>query len=105
MAIKVRGLTMYLFSMLDETLSKTVCFAAKVATEPSPESAVSVCFLSSSLASAQSIQNHVIAVYVPDSWDKEAVAKVGKALVEDLEFNVSAFKPDIYSYADISSKQ
>ncbi|GAA5825056.1 hypothetical protein JCM11251_006078 [Rhodosporidiobolus azoricus] len=49
--------------------------------------------------------NHVICVYVNDSFDKDAVKQAFKVLVEDLGLVSSAYKADAYTIAGIDSNR
>ncbi|GAA5898486.1 hypothetical protein JCM6882_007793 [Rhodosporidiobolus microsporus] len=49
--------------------------------------------------------NHVICVYVNDSFDQEQVKKAFKVLVEDLGLVSMAYKADAYTIAGIDSKR
>ncbi|KAF9501436.1 hypothetical protein BDN71DRAFT_1439015 [Pleurotus eryngii] len=76
-------------SLVSGPLAQTSAFQAKVATSPQEENPN---------------YQHVICVYMPDVYDKDAVTKVMRVLLRNHGLNLSGVKSDMYTSLGIDSK-
>ncbi|KAJ3800097.1 translation initiation factor eIF 4e-like domain-containing protein [Lentinula aff. detonsa] len=76
-------------SLISGPLASTDAFCAKVATTP---------------RDANPNHQHVLCLYLPDVYDKNAVLKVMKILLRNHGFSLSGVKSDLYTLLGIDSK-
>lgn len=76
-------------SLISGALASTCAFLAKVATSPANETPH---------------HQHVICLYIPDVYDKDAVTNVMKVLLRNHGVNLSGVKSDLYTGAGLDSK-
>ncbi|TRM69135.1 hypothetical protein BD626DRAFT_473050 [Schizophyllum amplum] len=76
-------------SIVSGPLASTAAFRAKVSTSPEND---------------QPHYQHVICVYVPDVYDKDAMAEVMRVLLRNHGAALSGVKSDLYTYIGIDSK-
>lgn len=76
-------------SLVDGPLSKTAADCTKVATCPADENPN---------------YQHLLCIYMPDVYDKDAVTEVMKVLLRHHGLNLSGVKPDLYTDLGIDSK-
>ncbi|KAK0454648.1 translation initiation factor eIF 4e-like domain-containing protein [Armillaria borealis] len=76
-------------SLVDGPLSKTAAFCTKVATCPADE---------------KPNYQHVLCIYMPNVYDKDAVTEVIKVLLRHHGLKLSGVKPDLYTDLSIDSK-
>ncbi|PBK82875.1 hypothetical protein ARMGADRAFT_689066 [Armillaria gallica] len=76
-------------SLVDGPLSKTAAFCTKVATCPADE---------------KPNYQHVLCIYMPNAYDKDAVTEVMKVLLRHHGLNLSGVKTDLYTDLSIDSK-
>ncbi|KAK0460940.1 translation initiation factor eIF 4e-like domain-containing protein [Desarmillaria tabescens] len=76
-------------SLVDGPLSTTTAFCAKVATCPADE---------------KPNHQHVLCIYMPNVYDKDAVTEVMKILLRHHGLNLSGVKTDLYTDLNIDSK-
>ncbi|KAJ8696909.1 hypothetical protein PTI98_006732 [Pleurotus ostreatus] len=76
-------------SLVSGPLAETSAFQAKVATSPQEENPN---------------YQHVICVYMPDVYDKDAATKVMRVLLRNHGLNLSGVKSDMYTSLGIDSK-
>ncbi|KAL4263029.1 UPF0696 family protein [Pleurotus pulmonarius] len=76
-------------SLVSGPLAETSAFQAKVATSPQEENPN---------------YQHVICVYMPDVYDKDAVTKVMRVLLRNHGLNLTGVKSDMYTSLGIDSK-
>ncbi|KAK7057543.1 hypothetical protein R3P38DRAFT_2841608 [Favolaschia claudopus] len=75
-------------SLVDGPLAATCAYRAKVATSSEDGNS----------------SQHLICIYVPDVYDKDAVTEVMKALLRNLGMNLSGVKSNLYTALGIDSK-
>ncbi|KAI0034704.1 hypothetical protein K488DRAFT_77104 [Vararia minispora EC-137] len=76
-------------SLVSGPLSATVAFSAKVATTPKPE---------------MPNYQHVICIYMPNVYDKNAVIDVYKVLLRSHGLSTNGVKPNLYTHIGLDSK-
>ncbi|KAK0195743.1 translation initiation factor eIF 4e-like domain-containing protein [Armillaria mellea] len=76
-------------SLVDGPLSQTAAFCAKVATCPADE---------------KPNYQHVLCIYMPNAYHKDAVTEVMKVLLRHHGLNLSGVKTDLYTDLNIDSK-
>ncbi|KAF7351160.1 hypothetical protein MSAN_01678700 [Mycena sanguinolenta] len=76
-------------SLVEGPLAATCAFSAKVATSP---------------ADSNTTTQHLICLYIPDVYDKDAVTEVMKVLLRSHGMNLSGVKSNMYTALGIDSK-
>ncbi|KAI5826988.1 hypothetical protein K523DRAFT_418813 [Schizophyllum commune Tattone D] len=76
-------------SLVTGPLASTAAFTAKVSTSPEHD---------------QPNYQHVMCIYVPDVYDKDAMAEIMRILLRNHGVSLSGVKSDLYTYIGIDSK-
>ncbi|KAL1681902.1 hypothetical protein EV122DRAFT_204784 [Schizophyllum commune] len=76
-------------SLVSGPLASTAAFTAKVSTSPEHD---------------QPNYQHVMCIYVPDVYDKDAMAEIMRVLLRNHGVSLSGVKSDLYTYIGIDSK-
>ncbi|KAL1710125.1 hypothetical protein EV121DRAFT_275704 [Schizophyllum commune] len=76
-------------SLVSGPLAATAAFTAKVSTSPEHD---------------QPNYQHVMCIYVPDVYDKDAMAEIMRILLRNHGVSLSGVKSDLYTYIGIDSK-